>query len=143
MKSARSNQEESKNLKLVNCPHCNAPLDYSLGETLFTCKYCGYTFSMIKEGEYKEIAQGKHFMLASNYNETEMREVIGDWMRKGVFKAGDLAEKSEITRMELRFVPIWIINVSADSTFHGKKKIVETERRTRPSSKPGESYPGH
>lgn len=138
MTSPRSNQEESQSLKLVNCPHCNAPLDYSLGETLFTCKYCGYTFSMIKEGEYKEIAQGKHFMLASKYNETEMREVIGDWMRKGVFKAGDLAEKSEITRMELRFVPIWIINVSADSTFHGKKKIVETERRTRSSSKPGE-----
>ncbi|UCG44975.1 MAG: hypothetical protein JSV58_06250 [Candidatus Bathyarchaeota archaeon] len=132
-------QKRALGLKLVNCPHCNAPLDYSLGETLFTCKYCGYTFSMIKEGEYKEIAPGKHFMLASSFNEAEMREVISDWMRKGIFKAGDLAEKSKITRMELRFVPIWIVNVSADSTFHGKKRIVETERRTRPSSKPGEA----
>jgi len=128
----------SEQLKLLKCPHCNAPIDYSIGETLFTCKYCGYTFSVIEEGEYKEIAPGKHFMLVNNYNETEMQEVIRDWMRKGILKAGDLAEKSKITEMELKFVPIWMVNVSADTTYHGKKKIVEVETRTRPSPKPGE-----
>jgi rubredoxin len=138
MENVRLDQRSSRHLKLLNCPHCNAPIDYSLGETLFTCKYCGYTFSMIREGEYKEIAPGTHFMLVNNYNETEMQEVTRDWMRKGIFKAGDLAEKSEITKMELKFVPIWIVNVSADTTYHGKEKIVEVEKRTRPSSKSGE-----
>ncbi|UCE28894.1 MAG: hypothetical protein JSV85_06435 [Candidatus Bathyarchaeota archaeon] len=135
MESAQLDQSGSKQLNVLNCPHCNAPIDYSLGETLFTCKYCGYTFSMIKEGEYKEIAPGKHFMLVSSYNETEMREVSRDWMRKGILKAGDLAEKSKITKMELKFVPIWIVNVSANTSYHGKKKIVEVERRTRSSSR--------
>lgn len=138
MKNISLDQRTSQPLRLLNCPHCNAPIDYSLGETLFTCKYCGYTFSMIKEGEYKEIAHGKHFMLINNYNETEMQEVIRDWMRRGILKAGDLAEKSEITEMELKFVPIWIVNVSADTTYYGKKKIEEVEKRTRPSRKPGE-----
>lgn len=138
MENVRLDQQAPQHLKLLNCPHCNAPIDYSLGETLFTCRYCGYAFSMIKEGEYKEIAPGKHFMLVNNYNETEMQEVIRDWMRKGIFKAGDLAEKSEITNMELKFVPIWIVNVSADTTYYGKNKIEEVEKRTHPSPKPGE-----
>lgn len=138
MKNLSRDQKASQQLKLLNCPHCNAPIDYSLGETLFTCKYCGYTFSMLKEGEYKEIAQGKHFLLVNNYNETEIQEVTRDWMRKGLFKAGDLAEKSEIPERELKFVPIWIVNVRADTIYHGKSKIVEVEKRTRRSSKSGE-----
>ncbi len=131
MKNVSHDQKSSQQLKLLNCPHCNAPIDYSLGETLFTCKYCGYTFSMLKEGEYKEIARGKHFLLVNNYNETEIQEATRDWMRKGLFKAGDLAEKSEIAERELKFVPIWLVNVSADTIYHGKSKIVEAERRTR------------
>jgi len=137
-KESALEQRTAHHLKLLNCPHCNAPIDYSLGETLFTCKYCGYTFTMIKEGEYKEIAPGKHFMLLNNYNETEIQEVARDWMRKGILKAGDLAERSEFTEMELKFVPIWFVNVSADSTYHGQIKIEEVEKRTRPSPKPGE-----
>jgi hypothetical protein len=117
-------------LELIKCPHCNAPIDYVLGETLFTCHYCGYTFSMIKEGEYKEIAQGKHFVVINNYSRTEMEEVLRDWMRKGVLKAGDLAEKSKLIEMELKFVPIWLVNVSAETTFRGKKKIESVETRT-------------
>jgi len=122
----------SKTPQLLNCPHCNAPIDYVLGETLFTCKYCGYTFSWITEGEFKEIALGKHFMLINNYSQTQMLDLVFDWMRKGFFKAGDLAEKSEITEMTLRFVPIWLVNVRADTYYRGKKKITTTETRTRP-----------
>ena len=114
----------------LSCPHCNAPIDYVLGETLFTCKYCGYTFSWIKEGEFKEIAPGNHFMLINSYSQTQMRDLILDWMRRGVFKAGDLAEKSEITEMTLKFVPIWLVNVHADTVYRGKKKITTSETRT-------------
>lgn len=121
----------SKQLQPLSCPHCNAPIDYILGETLFTCKYCGYTFSWIIEGEFKEIAPGKHFMLINSYSQTQMRDLILDWMRRGFLKAGDLAEKSEITEMTLKFVPIWIVNVRADTVYRGKKKITTTKTRTR------------
>jgi len=58
----------SKELQLLNCPQCNAPIDYVLGETLFTCKYCGYTFSWIKEGEFRIIMWRKQpiFILKRN-----------------------------------------------------------------------------
>ena len=127
-----------KDLQLLNCPHCNAPIDYVLGETLFTCKYCGYTFSWIKEGEFMEIAPGKHLMLINNYSQTQMRELVLDWMRRGFFKAGDLAEESEITETSLKFVPFWLVNVRADTVYSGKKKITTTETKTRsgPGSAP-------
>ena len=121
----------SKELQLLNCPQCNAPIDYVLGETLFTCKYCGYTFSWIKKGELKEIAPGKHFMLINNYSQTQMRGLVLDWMRRGFFKAGDLAEESEITETSLKFVPFWLVNVRADTVYSGKKKITTTETKTR------------
>jgi len=131
-KRQRGNLEMSKTTQLLNCPHCNAPIDYVLGETLFTCKYCGYTFSWIKEGEFKEIAPGKHFMLINSYSQTQMHELVVNWMNKGFFKAGDLAEKSEITETTLKFVPIWLVNVRADTVYRGKKKIETSETRTRP-----------
>lgn len=121
----------AETLELLKCPHCDAPIKYVLGETLFTCQYCGYTFSTVKEGEYEEIAPGKHFMLINNYSKREMEGVVRDWMRKGLWKAGDLAEKSELTEVELSFVPIWLVNVSAETTFHGKKKLESVETRTR------------
>jgi hypothetical protein len=121
----------SNDPELLKCPHCDAPIDYVLGETLFTCKYCGYAFSWIREGEFKEIAPGKHFMLINNYSQTQMRELVLDWMRKGFFKAGDLAEKSEIVEMTLKFVPFWIVNVRADTSYRGKKKIETSETRTQ------------
>lgn len=121
----------SKNPQLLNCPHCNAPIDYVLGETLFTCKYCGYAFSWIREGEFKEIAPGKHFILINNYSEPQMRDLLLDWMKTGFFKAGDLAEKSEITEMTLKFVPIWLVNVRADTVFRGKRRIETSSTRTR------------
>lgn len=129
-------KENPQKLKALECPHCGAPIDYILGETLLTCKYCGYTFSMLKEGEYKEIAEGKHFMLTNNYNEEETKERVFEWMRTGLFKAGDLAEKSEIIEMELKFLPIWIVNVKAETAYNGMKKVEEVERRQRPSPDP-------
>lgn len=105
---------------------------------------------MIKEGEYKEIAPGKHFMITNSYSKKEMEEVLRDWMQKGVLKAGDLAEKSRLIEMELKFVPIWLVNVSAETTFNGKKKFesvktiqrgkgrTETIRKTRWEDKSGE-----
>jgi len=120
----------SKTSQLLSCLHCNAPIDYVPGETLFTCKYCGYTFSWIKEGEFKEIALGKHFMLINNHSQTQMKDLVFDWMRKGFFKAGDLTEKSEITEMMLKFVPIWLVNVRADTVYRGRKRIETTETRT-------------
>ena len=130
MKDVRRSGGASEHARLLNCPHCNAPLDYSLGETLFTCKYCGYTFSIIKEGEYKEIAPNKHFMLANKYSQKEMREVIHDWMKED-WKPEDLVERAEITEMELRFVPIWLVNATAETSYYGKKRIETVERRTR------------
>jgi len=85
---------------------------------------------MMKEGEYREIARGKHFVVINNYSTKEMEEVIWDWMRKGVLKAGDLAEKSKLVELQLNFVPIWLVNVSAETTFYGKKKIESVETRT-------------
>ncbi|HKZ93997.1 MAG TPA: hypothetical protein VJ249_05390 [Candidatus Bathyarchaeia archaeon] len=121
----------SKDPQLLNCPHCNAPIDYVVGETLFTCKYCGYAFSWIKEGEFREIAPGKHFMLINNYSQNQMRDLVLDWMRKGFFKAGDLAEKSEMTETTLKFVPFWLVNVRADTVYRGKRRIETSETRTR------------
>lgn len=83
---------------------------------------------MIKEGEYKEIAPGKHFILINNYSKTEAEKLVRDWMRKGILKAGDLAEKSEIIEMELKFVPIWLVNVNAETSYRGKKKFTSVRK---------------
>jgi len=53
-------------------------------------------------------------------------------MREGFMKPGDLAKKSKILTLELRYLPFWLVPVEATSTYEGV-----LERISPPSSRKG------
>src|SRR5207247_9436705 len=50
---------------------------------------------------------------------TRIAQYLQEWMRSGFMKPGDLAKKSRITIIELRYLPFWLVPLTATSTYEG------------------------
>jgi DNA-directed RNA polymerase subunit RPC12/RpoP len=99
----------------INCPDCGAPLKLEAGEVIITCEYCGSAINMAVGKKFFF----KHSIIPNNYTLGEMEGVTKSWMQKGFLKPDDLARKSKIQRMELIFLPFFIVHVHATSKYSG------------------------
>jgi hypothetical protein len=99
----------------IRCSHCGAPVEFTPGEIVATCKYCGFT-TVVETGQAFTF---EHSLLLNRYNETQIEESIRDWMRAGFLKPSDLAKKAKITEKTLIYLPFWVVSIEAKSTYKG------------------------
>ena len=99
----------------IRCSHCGAPVEFTPGEIVATCKYCGFT-TVVETGQAFNF---EHSLLLNRYDETKIEESIRDWMRSGFLKPSDLAKKARITEKSLVYLPFWVVSVEAKSTYKG------------------------
>jgi len=102
-------------MKRLHCAHCDAPLEYRAGEVLVTCGYCGYT-------QVVDVGQPflfEHFMLPNQLDQQAAEAALRDWMSEGFLKPPDLRRKARITRAHLRFLPFWLLEVTAATQYRG------------------------
>src|SRR5438128_6022479 len=99
----------------IKCPNFGAQLNLSPGELVATCRYCGYTSVVGANAPF----QLQHSLIVNNLNNTRVTQDLQDWMRSGFMKPGDLARKSKITMLELRYLPFWVIRLKASSGYEG------------------------
>ncbi len=112
----------------INCSNCGAPLSFSPGEIIATCRYCGFT-QVIETGKAFEL---EHSMIINEYKPEQADELVRNWMRGGFLKPGDLARSSKISEKYLVYLPFWVVSVSASSSYKGV-----FERLTPPVEKEG------
>lgn len=105
----------SKIVREIECSNCGAPLDFEPGETVVTCKYCGFT-CVIETGESFKL---QHSMLVSRLDRDAAEKAVFSWMSKGFSKPGDLSKRSEIRRSEQFLLPFWMVPISAKTTYKG------------------------
>jgi len=118
----------SKIVSEINCPNCGAPLNLSPGEIVATCRYCGYTSVVGANTPF----QLDHSLILNELDTVRVTQDLQDWMRSGFMKPGDLAKKSKITLMELRYLPFWVVPLTATSAYEGV-----LERISPPTSRKG------
>ena len=99
----------------IRCSHCGAPVEFKPGEIIATCKYCGFT-TVIETGQAFNF---EHSLLMNEYDETQIEELVRDWMRSGFMKPPDLAKKSKILEKNLVYLPFWVVSVEANSSYKG------------------------
>jgi DNA-directed RNA polymerase subunit RPC12/RpoP len=99
----------------IKCPNCGAQLNLSPGELVATCRYCGYTSVVGANSPF----QLQHSLIVNNLNNTRITQDLLDWMRSGFMKPGDLAKKSKLTMLELRYLPFWLVPMTATSAYEG------------------------
>jgi len=112
----------------IRCPNCGAQLNLAPGELVATCRYCGYTSVVGANTPF----QLQHSLIVNNLNNNRITEGLQEWMRSGFMKPGDLAKKSKLTVMELRYLRFWLVFLVATSTYEGV-----LERISPPTSRKG------
>ena len=99
----------------IKCPNCGAQLNLSPGELVATCRYCGYTSVVGANTPF----QLEHSLILNNFDNPRIIRDLQEWMRSGFMKPGDLAKKSRTTMVELRYLPFWLVPLTATSTYEG------------------------
>ena len=112
----------------IHCSNCGAPLTFTPGEIIATCRYCGFT-QVIETGKAFEL---EHSIIFNEYKPEQTDELVRNWMRGGFLKPGDLARASKILEKNLTYLPFWVVSVEALSTYKGV-----FERLTPPVVKEG------
>lgn len=105
----------SKIVSEIECPNCGAPLRLSPGELVNTCRYCGYTSVIGANTPF----QLEHSLILNHFDDTGVAQELQEWMRSGFMKPGDLAKKSRTTMIELRYLPFWLVPLTATSAYEG------------------------
>jgi DNA-directed RNA polymerase subunit RPC12/RpoP len=112
----------------IKCSHCGAPLQFSPGEIVATCPYCGFT-QVIETGKAFEF---EHSIILNEYKPEQIDNLLRVWMQSGFLKPSNLARASKIQEKNLTYLPFWIISVATSSTYKGV-----FERLTPPVVKEG------
>jgi hypothetical protein len=99
----------------IRCSHCGAPIEFKPGETVATCKYCGFT-TVIETGQAFNF---EHSLILNNYGSVQMENQIQHWMSSGFMKPSDLAKKSKITEQNLVYLPFWVVSAEATTKYKG------------------------
>ena len=99
----------------IKCSHCGAPVEFKPGELVATCKYCGFT-TVIETGQAFTF---EHSLLLNSYSETQIEDLVRDWMRSGFMKPGDLAKKAKLTEKNLVYLPFWVVSAVATTKYKG------------------------
>lgn len=99
----------------IKCSHCGAPVDFTPGEVIATCKYCGFT-TVIETGRGFTF---EHSLVLNKFDETHIEAPTKQWMRSGFLKPANLAKKAKITEKILVYLPFWIVSVKAKSAYKG------------------------
>ena len=102
-------------IQKIECAHCGAPIQFKPGEIVTTCRYCGFT-QVIETGKPFVF---EHSMFLNEYNEDQVEDLVREWMHSGFAKPGDLARASKITEKDLVYVPFWVLEVEAASSYKG------------------------
>ncbi len=108
--------QPKETMTALKCQSCNAPLTVSPDDVVIVCGYCGYTTTI--EGDKID----NHFVLEPTVDASDVREKVTDWVGRG--------GKAQVTEAILRFVPFWVEEMHAHSTYQGYKKHQETEYYT-------------
>lgn len=102
-------------MKGLRCSHCDGPLEYKAGEHIVTCLYCGTT-------QIVDVSKPfliEHFMLPLKLEQENVEAVLRSWMRKGHLKSADLHKKAKMVETQLRFLPFWLVEVTASTKWKG------------------------
>ncbi|MEM2098995.1 MAG: zinc ribbon domain-containing protein [Candidatus Bathyarchaeia archaeon] len=99
----------------IKCSNCGAPVEFTPGEIVTTCKYCGFT-TIVETGKAFTF---EHSLLLNKYNENNVETPIREWMRSGFLKPADLERKSKIIDKRLIYLPFWVISVQAKTVYKG------------------------
>jgi len=109
----------------LNCPQCGGPLRLTTGEVIVTCLYCGSSIRV--RGDKPFLL--RHSLLTARTDRDAVRRVIEAWMSDGIMKPDDLRRASRVTSLECVYVPFYVFEVDASTSYVGVLTRTGTNER--------------
>ncbi|MGD2249981.1 MAG: zinc ribbon domain-containing protein [Candidatus Methanofastidiosia archaeon] len=99
----------------IECPNCGAPLKVKAGEIIITCEYCGTAVNLKAEKPFVL----KHSIIPNTLSMKEAESAVKTWMKSGFAMPSDLARKSYFKKVELLFLPFYVVTAHATTEYEG------------------------
>ena len=116
-----STKDQAEILKEMKCPNCGAPLNPASGEAMVVCGYCGTSVSLGSLGWTKV---QKHFILDVKVQMKDQAELVAKAFLDNSIFHRHLFEKSELKKMELNYLPYWIMDAGYSAEYRYKREQV-------------------
>jgi len=111
-----------------NCAKCGAPLKLKSGEAVVVCDYCG-SANNLREDKFYIV---RHSWMPNKLTKDDALKRAREWMGGGMIMPPGM-EKSEITKAELVYLPLWVFKTKNKTDYsglflrEGEKKVSGTE----------------
>jgi hypothetical protein len=99
----------------LQCPDCGGPLKVAPGEAIVGCEYCGSSVNVAVGSKYFL----NHSCIPNRLSAADAEAAARSWMSSGFLKPDDLARKARIVSLEMTMVPLFVMNVSAETSYKG------------------------
>jgi len=109
----------------LRCPQCGGPLKLGPGDVIVTCPYCGTTSRLRSENPFLL----RHGMLTARLDQAGAEGAIRAWLSGGFMKPADLVRASRVTALECVYVPFYVFEVDAKTTYSGVLTRTGTNER--------------
>ena len=113
-----------------NCAKCGAPLKLRGGEAVIVCEYCG-SANNLREDKFYIV---RHSWMPNRLAKDDAIKRAREWMSGGVIMPPGM-ERSEITKAELVYLPLWVFEAKAKTDYEGlflregERKVGGTEEK--------------
>jgi predicted RNA-binding Zn-ribbon protein involved in translation (DUF1610 family) len=87
------------------CQGCGASMSYDASVHALRCPFCG-SEQLSKQADSNEIAPSA--VLPFEVPRDQAQSLLREWLRKGFWRPGDLAQAAEVVKMQPVYVPYWV-----------------------------------
>src|SRR3970040_2532658 len=109
----------------LSCPKCGGHINVEVGEGIVTCESCGTASRIIGDRPFLV----RHGMLAHRLDRAGAEAAIAGWMEGGFLKPDDLRESSHLESLECVYVPFYVFEVDATTSYGGVLTRTGTNER--------------
>lgn len=116
-------------VEFFNCAKCGAPLKMRSGEAVIVCDYCG-SANNLREDKFYIV---RHSWIPNKLKKDDVLQKAKEWMSGGMIMPPGM-EKSEITKADLVYLPLWVFKTKNKTDYsglflrEGEKKVEGTEQ---------------
>ncbi len=114
-------------LQTLQCPNCGAQATFDPSALARVCEFCGSEFRIPIPDQFIEVRNQSSVVPFMVDRATALR-LFDEWLRKGLFKPGDLLQTLERRGVEGMYVPFWGFDVAVRTYWHGQFGVTRYRR---------------
>jgi DNA-directed RNA polymerase subunit RPC12/RpoP len=110
-------------LKTMQCKNCGANISFDPKLQVMKCEFCGSTY--LVETQVKPTGADEKVIIFK-VDEREANACFDNWVKKGLFKPGDLPRLLTKSPLQGMYIPSWHFLISTNTNWSGEKRTTRT-----------------